>query len=67
LRGAEDVAECRTTERHTKMKQQLQAMKIGFTKVVNGIAVTRWSEDKFEVGTWGRKTQSIDDAVLALT
>jgi hypothetical protein len=27
---------------------------VGMTRVVYGVAITRWSDDEFEVGTWGR-------------
>lgn len=29
---------------------------VGNTKVVFGVAVTRWHKDGFEVGTWGKET-----------
>ena len=29
-------------------------MKVGFTKVINGKAVTRWSMIRWEVGTYGK-------------
>ncbi len=45
---------------------QLKGITIGRTKVINNKAVTRWTADKWEVGTWGRKTQSIDEASQCL-
>jgi hypothetical protein len=44
----------------------LEEITIGRTKVINNNAVTRWSADKWEVGTWGRKMQSIDEASKSL-
>lgn len=38
-------------------------MTVGMTTTINGHAVTRWSESAFEVGTWGRKTVTIDAAL----
>jgi hypothetical protein len=36
---------------------QLQAMTVGFTKVINGKSVTRWSLNCWEVGTYGKRDQ----------
>jgi len=34
--------------------KQLEAMTVGFTKIVNGRSVTRWSVNRWEVGTFGK-------------
>jgi len=34
--------------------KQLEAMTVGFTKIVNGKSVTRWSVNRWEVGTFGK-------------
>lgn len=44
-------------------KQLLQNIPVKHTMVINGHPVTRWSETAFEVGTWGRKTVDIDQAI----
>ena len=33
---------------------QLEAMTVGFTKIVNGKSVTRWNVNRWEVGTFGK-------------
>ena len=35
-------------------EQELNNMTVGFTKVINGKAVTRWSDVRWEVGTYGK-------------
>jgi len=49
------------------MEHELSTLKNGYTKVINGQAVTRWSDDFFEVGTWGRKMQTKAEALEALS
>ena len=44
------------------MENELKQITIGHTKVVNGYAVTRWSTDSYEVGTWGRETMTLEAA-----
>lgn len=39
------------TEYATK---QLEAMTVSFTKIINGKSVTRWSINRWEVGTFGK-------------
>ena len=34
--------------------KQLEALTVGFTKIVNGKSVTRWSVNRWEVGTFGK-------------
>jgi hypothetical protein len=48
------------------MKNELNNMTIGNTKVIAGQAATRWSETKYEVGTWGRETVTIEEAIETL-
>lgn len=33
--------------------KQLEAMAVSFTKIINGKSVTRWSINRWEVGTFG--------------
>jgi len=47
-----------TTIQSMTIEAEIKAMKIGTTKIVNGISVTRWSEAKYEVGTFGRSTMT---------
>jgi hypothetical protein len=44
----------------------LKAMKVGTTKVLWDNVVTRWTEDKFEIGTFGRGSLTITDAAEAI-
>jgi hypothetical protein len=45
-------------------RNELMAMSVGATTTMNGHAVTRWAEFRFEVGTWGRgRSMSASDAV----
>ena len=46
-----------------RIEVALENMTIGKTTIVGGCCVTRWSADAYEVGTWGKKTQTIDEAV----
>ena len=41
----------------------LENITVGKTTTIAGSAVTRWSKNTYEVGTWGKKTQTIDEAV----
>lgn len=34
--------------------KRLEEMTVGFTKIINGKSVTRWSVNRWEVGTFGR-------------
>lgn len=34
--------------------KELEAMRVGFTKIVCGKAVTRWSLNRWEVGTFAK-------------
>lgn len=45
------------------MESELSNMTVGHTKVINGHAVTRWSERAFEVDTWGRTTVNVYTAL----
>ena len=42
------------TKNHEYASKQLEAMTAGFTKIVNGKSVTRWSVNRWEVGTFGK-------------
>ena len=47
-------------------KQALKSMTVGRTRVLWGKVVTRWTNEVWEVGTWGRKSQNLDEAAEAL-
>lgn len=49
------------------IKVEMKSMTIGFTKVINGVVVTRWSKEVWEVGTFGRKCQDIDTAAKSIS
>jgi hypothetical protein len=39
--------------RRDLIKCELEELEVGKSKMVAWEAVTRWSEDSFEIGTWG--------------
>ena len=41
---------------------EMEGMKKGHTKIINGLVVTKWGEDSFEVGTFGKRTMDIQGA-----
>lgn len=49
------------------MEHELNSLTVGHTKNINGHVVTRWSENSFEVDTWGRKTVTFGQALAAVT
>lgn len=47
--------------------KQLEAMTVGFTKIVNGRSVTRWSVNRWEVGTFGKSdAMNLTEALVEL-
>ena len=42
------------TKSENRLFCEMEEMKIGHTKVLNGHVITRWAYDSFEVGTWGK-------------
>ena len=48
--------------------RELAQIPIRHTKVILGLTVTRWSADKYEVGTWGKAANcfSCESAVDAI-
>lgn len=45
-----------TQTQSERIYNEMKALSIGATKIINGISVTRCSEGKFETGTLGRST-----------
>lgn len=45
---------------------QLDEMTVGCTKIICGLAVTRWAKDSFEIGTWGKSSMSLSNAEAKL-
>lgn len=41
---------------------EMEGMKKGHTKIINGLVVTKWGEDSFEIGTFGKQTMDIQEA-----
>lgn len=41
----------------------LENITVGMTTTIAGIVVTRWSKNTYEVGTWGKKNQNIEEAI----
>lgn len=48
------------------MEQELKAMGLCATKVINLKVVTRWSADRWEVGTFGRSLLTLPETLAAL-
>ena len=46
---------------------ELDNMTVGHTKIVAGLAVTKWTPEWFEVGTWGRVQVLKAEAIQTLT
>ena len=44
----------------------LRAIPVGHTRSVNAVAVTRWSVERYEVGTWARHSVDVQQAVDAI-
>lgn len=55
---------------HTKTEyasKELEAMTVGFTKIVNGKSVTRWTLNRWEVGTFGKSDSlNLTEALVEL-
>ena len=45
---------------------KLRELKIGYTVMLNGLLVTKWEYNTFEVGTHGKQCLNINDAAMAL-
>jgi len=46
----------------SRVYTELEGMTAKHTKIINGFAVTKWSESAFEVGTFGKTSESIHAA-----
>lgn len=49
-----------------EVKDALKAIEIGHTAVVDGNEVTRYSEDEFSCGTWGKEMLKLDAAAKCI-
>ena len=49
-----------------RIDAELESLPIGKTRMIAWEAVTRWSADSFEIGTWGKKTASKADTLDTL-
>jgi hypothetical protein len=45
------------------MKTLLETITVKMTTTINGHVVTRWSDNSYEVDTWGRNTVDIERAL----
>lgn len=54
--------------RRQRTIDELLAMKVGHAKMIAWEAVVRWSENKWEIGTWGidHKAHDLDTTVSKL-
>lgn len=55
--------------RVAQIERELKALPVGHSKVIEWESVTRWSENVYEIGTWGRlyAQRSFEAATAALT
>jgi hypothetical protein len=49
-----------------RMMDRLQQITIGCTTTVRGVVVTRWTETRFELETWGVYQEDLDEAAFNL-
>jgi hypothetical protein len=49
-----------------QIENELRSLPVGDTRVIAGEAVTRWTENSWEIGTWGKKTTDLFDTVQNL-
>ena len=68
LRAKREIAKRHptTAKRFPRLCQALEDMTVGRTKIINGEAVTRWTANSYEIGTWGNDTISFRKAVKVL-
>jgi len=45
------------------ISEELRALPIGRTRMIAWEAVTRWAEDSFEIGTWGKKSTTFEETL----
>ena len=48
------------------VQAELLDMPVGMTRAVSGVTITRWSDEVFEVGTWGRAENNMGSEHAAL-
>jgi hypothetical protein len=48
---------------YANARYEMLNMGIGMTKVVDDVVVTRWGAELFEVGTWGRESTGLANAL----
>ena len=48
------------------LMERLATITIGHTRVIRNIAVTRWTEHSFELGTWGNGSVTLEMAAAIL-
>jgi hypothetical protein len=41
--------------KRTYIERELKELSIGKTRIIAWETVTRWAEDVYEIGTWGKK------------
>jgi hypothetical protein len=46
-----------------RLMEEMDSLKVGGTRVIHGVVVTRWSQETFEVGTFNRASQPFNSAV----
>lgn len=48
------------------IESELKSLPIGRVRVIAWRSVVRWSEDAYEIGTWGKKQTTFADTADAL-
>ncbi len=48
------------------IEHELRDLPIGKTRMIAWEAVTRWTEETWEIGTWGKKTTDFADTINQL-
>ena len=49
-----------------QIQTELESLAIGRTRMIAWEAVTRWSADSYEIGTWGKKQSDLAATVDTL-
>lgn len=61
------VPQSYSASRIVALRENLLSIHTGNTRVVNGVAVTCWSADAFEVGTLYKQTLGLAETILLLS
>ncbi len=48
------------------IEREIESLPVGKTRMIAWEAVTRWADDAFEIGTWGKKQDTLAGTVDTL-